>query len=174
MHLNDFYTNTKRMTTWFRKKMDADQLDLMFGQLKHIPSEAYADIVDGIISDSRYFPTINEIKNRHASWRSAHPEKVIAFEKTECRDCRGTGLLFFTAPDPETKKEYQVVCRCGACRNWLRHYPPSTEVAIFYRNEIERRFGAEKVVPDLSLYEKQPPKTNLSAMVEGVAEEVPF
>lgn len=174
MHLNDFYSATRRMTTWFRKKMDDDQLDLMFGHLKHIPGEAYNEIVDGVISDSRYFPTINELKNRYHAWRSAHPEKVLPFEKTECPDCRGTGLLFFIAPDPKMKSSFQFVCRCSACRNWLHHFPPSTEVPAFYRHDLEQRYGADNVMPDLNLYDQRPPRASLKEMVAEVAEEVPF
>ena len=108
----------KTMTSWYRRSMDEKQHDILFNQVKHIPSAAFKDIIDALINDSKYFPTIQEIKNRYQNWRSAHPEQATGYEKTLCLDCQGKGFLWTSEFHEALGRNYTYCYRCGSCHNW--------------------------------------------------------
>jgi hypothetical protein len=134
MLLMNFERDTKRLMAWYKRKLDANQLDVMYNRVRHIPGPAYADIIDSIIEDSRYFPTIVEIKNRYFAWRAAHPEQAISYEKTLCLDCHGKGFIWYNIRSMDIV--YNVVCRCGACENWKGQ--GDQNIPIKHRSNLER------------------------------------
>jgi hypothetical protein len=180
MHFNDFERNSQTILTWFNRKLKPEQLRIMFHQLKHIPAEAYADIVAGLISDSKFFPTINEIKNRWWQWREAHPEKIVAEPRVWCEDCRGEGLLYIhqhmAGPGDRAYREdpYQQVVRCGSCGNWKRHFSDDGPVPIYKRSELEAR--GYLVLPELRVdgpSQQVPRHQDVDSLVDRVGKRIP-
>ena len=145
MQWKDYAENMKTMTSWYRRSMDEKQHDILFNQVKHIPLPAFKEIVESIINDSKYFPTIQEIKNRFQSWRSAHPDQATGYERTPCLDCHGKGFIWTLERNEDLQHNYSHVYRCGACNNWQGHIHPSALPAL--HRSIAEREGKKIVFP---------------------------
>jgi len=137
MLLTDFEKNTRTLTTWFKRRLNDEQLDVMYQKLKYIPAPAYKDIVESLVEDSKFFPTIIEIKNRYQGWRFQHPEQVRDYEQTYCPDCHSKGFIWVKALDIRVGRRYEFVYLCGACQNWKAH-AHGKAIPMKHRASLER------------------------------------
>ena len=156
MNLVSFSENTKRLSDWFGKRLTESQLDLMFDRLKNVPGEAYVDIVGEYIDNSKptpgNFPNPKDVLSKYWFWRKDHPEKVRAFEKQECSDCMGSGLLVVKYMDESVGYIVEAIVRCASCRNWMEHFHPKGPALIKFKSELES-LGLE-VLPDPEKYKR--------------------
>jgi len=171
MNLENFDSNTKRLTNWFNRNFKEAQLGILYSQIKYIPDLAYEDIVNAIIEEAKYFPTIVDIKNKFYQWRRDHPDKAISHQRTHCKDCLGEGLLHIHVSIHG--HIYVQVARCIACDNWRQHFAADSPVSFYRRSELEAM--GITVEPDLELYKHLPKKkTSINKMAEGVGQVYDF
>ena len=96
MKIEEFTSQIQKLEKWCKRLTD-DQKDLLYEQLKHIPAEAFRNIVNDFIHSLRPgspFPSINDLKEAWIAWKASHPEKIAKEYKEEfCPECGGKGYF---------------------------------------------------------------------------------
>ncbi|MBW1678375.1 MAG: hypothetical protein JRJ79_17730 [Deltaproteobacteria bacterium] len=136
MKFEEFEANLRTLTTWYRKKLDDDQILLWYKRISHLPLEAWRWIVDTIIDADKFFPTPERVKGLFSDWLREHPERSAQrYEQTWCDDCEGKGYHRIWYQDPRIKgyvvdgraREmwYSTIVPCSQCQNWKGAFPRS-------------------------------------------------
>lgn len=126
-----------------RKPLTTEQLMRWYDRVRHIPGKVFAEIVTGIMDESRYFPTPGDIRKAWVEWRSSNPAMMTSRPEDGagqyCSECGGTGeIVYWTIPDwvksAGKTMYYRYVCACARCDNWRRTFPtrPSGPPGNYY------------------------------------------
>ena len=138
MDATTFYADMERLKKWFNKKLSPDQEDQWFEKIRFIPSEVWSEIVDGLTSNSKFFPTPDVVKDAWRDWLQSHPESMAEETKrTWCDECDDEGIFSIWYQDYVVPKNqippgkdpdnyiswFRSFVPCGECSNWKRHFP---------------------------------------------------
>ena len=121
-----------------KSELGVDRIQVYYDRLRHIPTEAWDDIVDSSIDRSKGFPTPGELADLFGNWLAGHPDKASKREEQdkECPFCNNQGFYdvfyipnmvrqwaYLNRPDMtpsemwENKRFiYQGLINCGNCR----------------------------------------------------------
>lgn len=181
-----FEVEFQKLVTWYKRRLDAGQVDMWFDRIKHIPTEAFSSIVVDCIDNMKYFPTPNEVKELYLTWLQAHPEKRVKESwdtMTDCPECRGAGyftywhriegLSGFKVFDLTFPYWYSSIAPCAACQNWKRVFPTGRNARPkkFYTRETIYRDGRLPRNPAQVAWERQYRVTD-GPTLEAIAEEL--
>jgi hypothetical protein len=152
-----------------KSELGVDRIQVYYDRLRHIPAEAWDDIVDSSIDRSKGFPTPGELADLFGNWLAAHPDKASSREEesTKCPFCHNKGFYdvlyiptfvrqwaYLNRPDMATSDLwknkrfiYQGVVNCGNCRTRKFGKP----VAMTYQDLLESKYirlKPESLLPD--------------------------
>ncbi|UCE07464.1 MAG: hypothetical protein JSW07_05365 [bacterium] len=120
MLLECFEKNIKKLGTWFDRKLNHDQLDILYQETKNIPDSAFDEITKRMIETQRRFPTIQDIKLASIDWKKRNLNKMTMEQiRTDCEQCHGRGFLWFQRVEATIGSTSEYCCRCGDCQNWF-------------------------------------------------------
>ena len=181
MRIEEFTFQVQRLEKWC-KKLTEDQKDVLYEQLKHIPAEAFRDVVTDFIHSLRPgspFPSITALKEAWIAWKASHPEKIAReYEEEFCPECGGKGyfeVVHEVVPSKFGPVEYTTMLPCAKCGNWKKIWGQKPKRLwtkeeikahpIFYlKGDISTPAGVEK-------------RRNVRPLAEGVGKslnDIPF
>lgn len=191
MDLTHFYADMEKMKKWFNKRLTPDQEDQWFGKIKHIPPDAWEDIVSDITTSSKFFPTPATVTEVWIAWRGSHPERMAPeYKQTWCEECGGDGVFSVWYQDYVVSKEYippgkdpanylswyRMFVPCRKCPNWKRHFPTKGDLKPkrFYTKLDIIGKGWLLSDPFFSAENKlQPPIKNLQQLADMAFKDMP-
>jgi hypothetical protein len=107
-----------------RKQPDEKLVKLWFSKTNSVPTEAGKWICSWICKEYETIPwNLPKVFLRgwHLYKRENPMRMTKQYERTNCPDCSGEGILWFRRFDCESSKTYEYACRCGSCENYRRH-----------------------------------------------------
>lgn len=162
--LKNLKTGLDRLARWYNKKpFDADQMEMWFDILGHVPNEAWWEIINSCIENEKFMPTPGALKDAWSTWIGKRPEKRVSlYEKKPCSFCDGTGILIYLIDQQGISLPYSYAARCGHCQNWRGEY--GERIPLKTVNEIESEGN--------SLYRsgEERPRTRVQDMVRQLNE----
>jgi len=87
---NDIFTG---LTGWYNKRVTETQKDGWFEKLQFMAAEAFRDIASDLMDNSRWMPTVGEVRARYPLWLENNPQAREKLVITPCLECKGTGYL---------------------------------------------------------------------------------
>ncbi len=127
--MNDYIFDKEmdRLTKWYRKKLDHDQLRMWFDVIGYIPDNPFRAIIDLCIVGEKFFPTPQALKDMYQYWLQSNPSQAYKAQKKYCAECNSTGRLNYWMRD-DNGQWYDWSCGCSKCENWKFEFPvkPST------------------------------------------------
>lgn len=126
----EFITTTRKLEQYFAKDYTAEQLKIMFEELKDLPLERYKQIIANIIRTERFLPKIADFLEINAKL----PKIVSDEKKEECLRCQATGIVVYRKLIKQGNEEvfYQFGARC-ICSNGeklSKNIPSVLEIGI--------------------------------------------
>jgi len=130
MKFDEFAEEIAKLEKWTKPLKD-EQRELIYQEVKNIPSEAFHDIIQNTINSSSPnspFPSIKRFKDGWTEWIREHPEKIWEYPQEECEYCNGRGYLEVWINYDSVKSQYQQgwnakLYPCGYCNNWKNFFP---------------------------------------------------
>ena len=143
MTRDEFEKIINSLFTYFQKAPPKNKaVDLWFQRVNSIPDITAKWIARRIVDNENSLP-YNITKAFLGGWgdyKKAHPHLFIKeFEEVECRDCSGSGFLFFKAFDKKLDRMQRYTCRCGACQNWQRSLNSNTRVPRYKLSKLDEK-----------------------------------
>lgn len=127
----------------FRYTMpDENQIKTWHALVEKIPAEATVFII-GKIRGEKDKPPPNITKAFWAyyyQWREQNSKRHIGYERTECKECGGDGIIPFKELQPNQfgyRSEY--IALCAKCENWKRMMNENCGVERLTKFQIENK-----------------------------------
>lgn len=154
-----------RLADFYERKVKPldNTMDLWFGKIKSVPSEAIAWIEKKIQDECEFWPRniTAQIWAFYHAWLQAYPEKRAEEQAVECPDCN-RGLIHVQKLN-ERKQWVDYTFRCGKCQQSnLNGIPMMPKRALLNQGYFDIPVNAE---------ESQ--KRNLKALSKTVTKPVP-
>jgi hypothetical protein len=128
MTSQEFQIEMGRLVSTFGKQhYPEERVKLIWREVGNLTGNAFANMVEGLISECRQAPLIPEIREKAAKVRErAWSEQkktadVISINKNLCAHCGGAGS--FPARNKADRSAFAFKCNCSFGKNDMRPFP---------------------------------------------------
>ena len=114
LNLHDYYG---------MKEPSKRKRNIVFERVKFIPEESVEWIISKIEDEMDSLPRNigKAMKLNYQAWLITHKNKIQVLQPTKCDECKGYGLLWYSAFNEEMGLRYNHLAVCAKCDNWRKH-----------------------------------------------------